>query len=46
MAQELLSTFEAELGGVTLIPNESGGVYVIRIGGETLWSRSDEGRFP
>jgi selenoprotein W-related protein len=46
MAQELLSTFEAELGGVTLIPNESGGVYVIRIGGETLWSRGDEGRFP
>jgi selenoprotein W-related protein len=46
MAQELLVTFEDELGGVTLVPG-SGGVFEIRLrGGETVWSRKAEGRFP
>ena len=45
MAQELLSTFEEELGGVTLVPG-TGGVFVVRAGGDTVWSRKDEGRFP
>jgi len=49
MMQELLTTFEAELGGVTLVPG-SGGVFeiVARAGArETLvWSRAAEGRFP
>lgn len=45
MAQELLSTFEEELGGVTLVPG-TGGVFVVRVGGDTVWSRKDEGRFP
>jgi len=31
-AQELLTTFEAELGAVTLIPG-SGGVFDVRVGG-------------
>jgi len=44
-AQELLVTFEAELGGVTLIPG-TGGVFEVRACGETVWSRRDEGRFP
>ncbi len=44
-AQELLTTFEAELGGVTLQPG-TGGVFEIRIGQEILWSRKTEGRFP
>lgn len=46
MAQELLVTFEDELGGVTLIPG-TGGVFEIRLaGGEIVWSRKAEGRFP
>lgn len=45
MAQELLSTFEAEIGEVALVPG-SGAVYDIRINGELLFSRKKEGRFP
>jgi selenoprotein W-related protein len=46
LAQELLTTFEEELGGVTLVPG-LGGIFVVRTaGGEVLWSRKDEGRFP
>jgi len=45
MAQELLSTFEEEIAGVTL-RSGTGGVFVISIGPQTLWSRADEGRFP
>ena len=45
MAQELLSTFEEELGGVTLVPG-TGGVFVVRSGERIIWSRKDEGRFP
>lgn len=45
MAQELLTTFEDELGGVTLVPG-TGGVFLVHAGGVTVWSRKDEGRFP
>jgi selenoprotein W-related protein len=45
MAQELLTTFQDELGGVTLIPG-TGGVFEVRIGGDMLWSHKGEGRFP
>jgi selenoprotein W-related protein len=45
MAQELLTTFEEELGGVTLIPGV-GGIFEVRLGPDTLWSRKAEGRFP
>ena len=45
MAQELLSTFETELGGVMLIPG-TGGVFEVRVEGETVWSRKAESRFP
>jgi selenoprotein W-related protein len=45
MAQELLTTFEEELGGVTLIPG-TGGVFEVRVGGAVVWSRKAEGRFP
>lgn len=44
-AQELLVTFEDELGGVTLIPG-SGGVFDVAIGEKVVWSRKAEGRFP
>jgi selenoprotein W-related protein len=45
LAQELLTTFEEELGGVTLIPG-TGGVFEVRHGERVLWSRKGEGRFP
>lgn len=45
MAQELLSTFENELGGVRLVP-ASGGAFEVRVDGRLLWSRKREGRFP
>ena len=45
MAQELLTTFESELGEVALVPGSSG-VFEVRLDRETLFSRSEEGRFP
>lgn len=46
MAQELLGSFEEELGGVTLVPNREGGVFEVRLGGERIFSRAEAGRFP
>ncbi|MEN8109086.1 MAG: SelT/SelW/SelH family protein [Pseudomonadota bacterium] len=45
MAQELLTTFDAELGEVALIPG-TGGVFEVRVDGELVWSRKAQGRFP
>lgn len=45
LAQELLTTFEDELGGVTLIPG-TGGIFEVRGARRLLWSRKMEGRFP
>jgi selenoprotein W-related protein len=45
MAQELLSTFEQELGQVALLPG-SGGVFEIRVGEVLVWSRERDGGFP
>jgi selenoprotein W-related protein len=45
LAQELLTTFEAEIGGVLLIPG-TGGVFEVRYPGGILWSRASSGRFP
>jgi selenoprotein W-related protein len=45
MAQELLTTFEEEIGGVTLVPG-TGGVFLVTAGDTTIWSRQQEGRFP
>jgi selenoprotein W-related protein len=44
-AQELLTTFQEELGGVTLVPG-SGGVFNVRAGGATVWTRAPGGGFP
>lgn len=43
-AQELLTTFSAELGEVALIPG-TGGVFEIRVEDELVWSRKEQG-FP
>lgn len=45
MAQELLTTFEADLAEVALQPG-TGGVFEVRLDGDTVWSRQGEGRFP
>jgi selenoprotein W-related protein len=45
LAQELLTTFEAELKAVTLAPG-TGGVFEVRLDGETIFSRQREERFP
>ena len=45
MAQELLTTFEAEITELTLRPGD-GGVFEVRANGELVWSRHEKGRFP
>ncbi len=45
LAQELLTTFDEELGEVALMPG-TGGVFEIRCEGELIYSRKEEGRFP
>ena len=45
LAQELLTTFEAELGEVALVPG-TGGVLDVRLDGELIFSRAAAGRFP
>ncbi len=45
MAQELLTTFEQEVGAVALRPG-TGGVFEVRMDGASVWSRKAEGRFP
>jgi selenoprotein W-related protein len=45
MAQELLTTFENELGEVALIPGK-GGVLDICLEEEVIFSRKEAGRFP
>jgi len=45
MAQEVLTTFETELGEVALVPG-TGGVFDVRLDGELIYSRKEAGRFP
>jgi selenoprotein W-related protein len=45
LAQELLTTFESELGEVALVPG-TGGVLDVRLDGELIFSRKQAGRFP
>ena len=45
MAQELLTTFQNEAGEVALIPG-TGGVFDVRVNGETVWTRAEHHRFP
>ena len=44
-AQELLTTFQAEIGEVALVPG-TGGIFDVRVGEQVVWSRAAEGRFP
>lgn len=44
-AQELLVTFEEDLGSVTLVPG-TGGIFDVTVDCALAWSRKAEGRFP
>ena len=46
MAQEILSTFQEQLGGVTLVPGEVGGMFEVTVDGTVLWERKRDGGFP
>ncbi|MFD2287185.1 SelT/SelW/SelH family protein [Pedobacter petrophilus] len=46
MAQELLSTFTEQLTGVTLIPSETSGTFLISINDQLIFDRKEAGRFP
>ena len=45
LTQELLMTFDTDLGEVALVPG-AGGVFEVRVDGELIWSKKDQGRFP
>ena len=45
MAQELLTTFQQELGEVSLAPGESG-VFKIWVDDKLIWCRARDGGFP
>src|SRR5439155_18731437 len=45
MAEELLMTFEAELGEVALVPG-TGGIFDVRLDRETIWLRRAQAGFP
>ncbi|WP_114750404.1 SelT/SelW/SelH family protein [Pleomorphovibrio marinus] len=45
MAQELLGTFEEEIGTLALKPG-TGGVFEVSANGKQLWNRKEKGRFP
>ena len=45
MAQELLMTFESDIGRVSLVPG-SGGIFEVRLNGEVIFNRKVAERFP
>lgn len=45
MAQELLTTFDEEIGEVALVPG-TGGIFEVSVNGALVWSREEKGRFP
>ena len=44
-AQELLTTFQEEVGEVALAPG-TGGIFEVELEDQVIWSRKEEGRFP
>ena len=45
-AQEFLSSFEEELKGVTLVPSQTNGSFVIHVNGIKIFDRKEYGGFP
>lgn len=46
MAQELLTTFTGEIRGVTLLPSEVAGSYIVYVDDRRIFDRKEAGRFP
>lgn len=46
MAQELLQTFQTDLAGVTLVPDDRGGTYEVKVDQTLIWERKRDGGFP
>lgn len=46
MAQELLSTFTDQIKGVSLIPSETGGTFLVHIDDKLIFDRKEMRRFP
>ena len=46
LAQELLTTFEADVAGLELIPSEKSGTFQIRVDDALVWCRQVDGGFP
>jgi selenoprotein W-related protein len=46
LAQELLTTFQGELGEVALIPSQQSGTFRIHVNDVQVWSRQADGGFP
>ena len=46
MAQELLTTFTADIKGIMLQPSDTAGRYTISINNKPVFDRKTEGRFP
>jgi selenoprotein W-related protein len=46
MAQELLNTFTDDIKGLTLIPSETGGTFLVSINDEVIFDRKEMQRFP
>ena len=46
IAQELLSTFNDDIKGITLFPGETAGIFEIRCWNVTIWSREEKKGFP
>jgi len=45
VAQELLTTFQMEIGEIALIPSK-GGIFEVRANNQKVWSLKGDGRFP
>lgn len=45
MAQELLTTFQDEIGELALLPG-TGGIFEVRVEQDLVWSRAAQARFP
>lgn len=46
LAQELLTTFERDVGAVALVPSSTRGAFEIAVDGVAVWSRKGDGGFP
>jgi len=46
LAQELLVTFEDDIGGITLVPGRDGVLDIRLADGTPIWSRRTDGGFP